>query len=227
MEQFLDAVESGNTEKVKQFLSIDPSYKDNLLIRRASALGFYDIVKLLLQDPRVDPGAYANEAIRMAVNGKHPRVVNLLLEDSRVNPADYHNQALRIAIASGNEEITDLLLSDSRVDWRELKAEQKENLIKKEKNKLKSQFTKNFLYLRRKSPTIKLDKKDYSAISNTLLKKIIYEAPYSVLCQVIKGSIPPIKLVALADILQIQYDKNTVSHEELCRQVGAVLSLMM
>ena len=43
-------------------------------------------VRLLLADPRVDPTARNNEAIRMARQNGHADVVRLLLADPRVEP---------------------------------------------------------------------------------------------------------------------------------------------
>src|SRR3989304_5945772 len=53
-----------------------------------------EVVKLLLQDPKVDPSDQNNYAIRLASRKGHVEVVKLLLQDSRVNPSDHNNEAI-------------------------------------------------------------------------------------------------------------------------------------
>ena len=43
-----------------------------------------DIVRLLLSDPRVNPGDYNNETIRLASKNGHMDIVRLLFSDTRV-----------------------------------------------------------------------------------------------------------------------------------------------
>jgi len=60
---------------------------------------------------------------------------------------------------------------------------------------------------------------EYKAlIPKSVRKNIAYQAPYEELCSLIKGEIPPIKLIALANLLKIQYDDN-ISWKELCGKV--------
>jgi hypothetical protein len=54
-------------------------------------LGHSKIVELLLEDERVHPGVFSNEALRHACMHGHLDVVKLLLQDKRVNPSDYGN----------------------------------------------------------------------------------------------------------------------------------------
>jgi ankyrin repeat protein len=73
-------------------------------------------VRLLLQDPRVDPSARNNVAIRFAAANGHLEVMPLLLQDHRVDPSARYNEAIREAARKGHLEIVRLLLQDPRVD---------------------------------------------------------------------------------------------------------------
>ena len=63
--------------------------------RTASWWGQTEVVRLLLQDERVDASAKSNHAIRVASAHGHVEVVKLLLSDTRVDPSDDSNYALR------------------------------------------------------------------------------------------------------------------------------------
>ena len=68
-------------------VGIDPTSNNNHAIKRAGEFGYFDIMKLLLSDPRVRPGNMNNYAIRKAAENGHTEIVKLLLADPRVNPA--------------------------------------------------------------------------------------------------------------------------------------------
>ena len=95
---------------------IDLGARSNYAIREASELGHYHEVKLLLQDPKVDPAADDNRAIRNASHFEHLAVVGILLQDPRVNPAACNNDAFRYASYDGHLAVVELLLQDPRVD---------------------------------------------------------------------------------------------------------------
>lgn len=83
---------------------------------QASELGYDDIVKILLQDERVDPSDYANRAISNASLNGHSEIIKLLLQDDRVNPASSNNYCIQMASLRGHLEVVRLLLQDERVD---------------------------------------------------------------------------------------------------------------
>ncbi|RKP15643.1 hypothetical protein ROZALSC1DRAFT_26229, partial [Rozella allomycis CSF55] len=62
----------------------------NFAIRCASEFGLADVVKRLLEDPRVDPSADGNDAIRKASVYGHAEVVKILIHDSRVESNIIH-----------------------------------------------------------------------------------------------------------------------------------------
>ena len=75
-----------------------------------------EVVKLLLQDPKVDPSYQYNYAIIWASFNGHIEVVKLLLQDPRVDPSDQDNESIRLASKYGYINIIKLLLQDPRVD---------------------------------------------------------------------------------------------------------------
>jgi ankyrin repeat protein len=72
-----------------------------------------DIVKLLFQDPRVNPADQEDEAITVACEEGHTEIFRLLLQDPRVTPTA---TLFRRACEMGRHEIVELLLQDPRVD---------------------------------------------------------------------------------------------------------------
>ena len=58
------------------------------LFTQACEYNQVEVVKLLLQDPRVDPSYQNNYAIILASENGHVEVVKLLLQDPRVDPND-------------------------------------------------------------------------------------------------------------------------------------------
>jgi len=124
--------------------SVDPTYSNNRALTEAAERGCVDVVKVLLQDPRinanggvftaavrsghlevvkvflkdsrVNPGASTNAALCAAAECGHLEIVKLLLLDERVNPADHHNAALSKAAGAGHLDVMRALLEDERVN---------------------------------------------------------------------------------------------------------------
>src|SRR3990170_2153039 len=71
-----------------------------------------EVVKLLLQDLRVDPSDQSNDAIIWASQSGHVEIVKLLLQDPRVDPSGKDNKAIGFAISLGHIEVVKLLLQD-------------------------------------------------------------------------------------------------------------------
>ena len=70
-------------------------------------------MKLLLNDPRVDPAVSNNVVIQYASSIGDVEVVKLLLEDPRVNPTANDNVAIRFASANGHVDVVNLLREKS------------------------------------------------------------------------------------------------------------------
>src|SRR3972149_12315787 len=81
----------------------------------ASQNGHYNVVKLLLEDKRINPADRYNWAIQLASFYGHYNIVKLLLGDNKVNPADDNNSAIQWASYNGHYNIVELLLEDKRV----------------------------------------------------------------------------------------------------------------
>ena len=82
-------------------IRVNPAADENNAIRWASQNGHLEVVKILLQDPRVDPGIFQNwllydkigrgakdnNPIRVASQMGHLEIVKLLMKDPRVDPS--------------------------------------------------------------------------------------------------------------------------------------------
>jgi len=118
-------------KKYKKY--IDIARKKNKAIRLSSKNGYIELVKLLLNDNRVNPdddGGYIFEhsddysiipylfqyPIILASRNNHADIVKLLLKDKRSDPAANNNQAINLASELGYVDIVKLLLQDKRVN---------------------------------------------------------------------------------------------------------------
>ena len=118
MDYFFRACESGEVATVASLLlSVDPSVDNNHAIKSASLFGQLEVVRLLLEDPRVDPNeCHLNSPLELACDHGHIEIVRLLLTDSRVDPSVGNNFPIQTASHFGYVEIVRLLLEDSRVN---------------------------------------------------------------------------------------------------------------
>jgi len=103
----------------------------------------------------------------------------------------------------------------------------KNRLLKDVEIKLKNYLGTTLLTISNISPKMRIEGQEYkNLIPKSVRKNIVYQAPYEELCSLIKGEIPPIKLIALANLLKIQYDDN-ISWKELCGKVKFTLLQML
>ena len=72
--------------------------------------GHLEVVKLLLANDKVDPGADSNYAIKWASNYGHLEVVKLLLANDKVDPSADNNSAILSAYQKGHLEVVKLLI---------------------------------------------------------------------------------------------------------------------
>ncbi|KAJ3082092.1 hypothetical protein HDU99_003666 [Rhizoclosmatium hyalinum] len=98
--------------------SFDPSQHKNRSIRWAALSFDIESVRLLLQDPRVDPSACDNEAIlSCAFNHAQSTVLlDVLLSDHRIDPKALDNLLIRTAASQKNHGLVCRLLQDPRMD---------------------------------------------------------------------------------------------------------------
>ena len=74
-----------------------------------------NLVKLLLNNPKVDPTEHFNNAIRISSRKGYLKIVDLLLKDKRVDPSDFFNGAFTQAYFENHINILKLLWKDKRV----------------------------------------------------------------------------------------------------------------
>ncbi|NDA63205.1 MAG: hypothetical protein EBX50_14370 [Chitinophagia bacterium] len=106
----LDAIASNNRSLVMFLLEPfeghpDPSELYQFPIGYACGMGHIEIVRLLLKDPRVDPGAHNNSAMCHAVYSEYPDIVRLLLTYETVDPTIQDNLVLNYAVQHGYIDI--------------------------------------------------------------------------------------------------------------------------
>ena len=82
----------------------------------ASRNGRVEMVKILLNDNRVDPSARNNEAITWASENGNLNIARLLLADPRTDPSTDDNLPIKVASEKGNLNVVRLLLADFRTD---------------------------------------------------------------------------------------------------------------
>ncbi|KAJ3272278.1 hypothetical protein HDV01_005817 [Terramyces sp. JEL0728] len=90
---------------------VDPGALQNEGLKNACLNGHVDVVKILLDDYRIDPtyGICCNESL---VYG----VVKVLLEDSRIDPTTNDYYAIFLAYSNEKYPVVEYLLNDARVD---------------------------------------------------------------------------------------------------------------
>lgn len=76
---------------------------DNQVLELASTKGHVDVVRLLLQDPRVDPTYPENACLKLSVTYNRPDVVYLLLQDSMIDPNIQNSYVVQWVIKSNQE----------------------------------------------------------------------------------------------------------------------------
>jgi len=87
-EQLLAACTAGDASTFTRLATlVDVSFDCNLPLRTAASQGHAEIVYRLLKDPRTDPTACNNSALRASLGNEHLDVIVLLLADRRVRQA--------------------------------------------------------------------------------------------------------------------------------------------
>ncbi len=60
-----------------------------------------EVVKLLLEDSRIDPTTFGNNIMRMVVENGRSKIAKVLFQNTGVNPSDHDNRL--IIAASGRD----------------------------------------------------------------------------------------------------------------------------
>lgn len=101
---------------ITEMIQTDPTFDSQYMLRYACLEGEFDIVDLLLQDPRVNPSVQDNIPIKYASEHGFTNIVERLLRDPRVDPSAEKQYALKEACFNNRAETIKALLQDPRVD---------------------------------------------------------------------------------------------------------------
>lgn len=232
----LDAARDGNLNMVKRFIEKGVNIEttdDNgwTALQIASRQGHLDIVKYL-----VNKGANVNREdnfswspLTEAAWNNHVEIVKYLVDYgadiNAITPS-----GMDLVYIADTREYPELLkfLIKRGADWTSVSDNSIFlNILKEETNNLKSGLTRDYLTLEQSTPqTVTGEGKVKSAIPKNLLLKSVYENPYQELCTKINKDYPPIKLLALANILKIDYDID-ISWTNLCDKTKQALYLLL
>ena len=203
----------------------------NRKIFNASAKGNINRVKKLIENgANLDHiNSYGETPLFWATYYGNFDVVKYLTEHgANVNQTSNDGSTpLILAINKSRLEIVKEL-TEHGADWSTIKNHSIfEEIIKEHTNKLKSELSQNYLTLERSSPqTITAEGKVKSSLPKNLLLKTVYENPYQELCSSIDGKLPPIQLIALANILKLDYSID-ITWRDLCNRIKNVLYLLL
>ena len=95
-------------DMIKILLPRVPPEFSNFALKEACRLGRLKMVELLLQDPRVDPSARSNRAIRIASQNGFSRIVERLLKEPSVLKSNLHS-SVKISRIYNQSKITSML----------------------------------------------------------------------------------------------------------------------
>lgn len=110
----------GSLDTVKLLIK-DPTIRlgslDSTILCTALFNHRVEIIKVLLESERTDPGCRDNLPIRVACENNYVEITRILLADrsGRVDPTCIENLPLKYACVKGHTEIVRLLLEDNRV----------------------------------------------------------------------------------------------------------------
>lgn len=230
-ERLVEASENGDINMVKRLIQIGATSYD-IALKEASLFGHLEIVKYLIEKG-ANIQANNNLALRMAVMNKHLDIVKYLIE----NGADIHinnEYILRKATELNHLEMIKYLIENG-ANWYLIKNRPIfKEILKQETNNLKNILTTNYITLNQYNPEIDIGSNIKYKIPKSLLLKTVYEVPYQQYCSAINGKVPPIQLIALANILQQNTkDKNKLDYNidiswfELCDKIKHALYLLL
>lgn len=92
---------------------IDITRNHNEAFRLAAEFGYFDLVKELLQNPKINPSDSKNWAIKAAIKNGHLKVVKELLKNNQIDPDI--SQTLNLAVKYGHYQIAKELLNSKRL----------------------------------------------------------------------------------------------------------------
>lgn len=228
-EELKNASEKGDINMIKTLLQNGTNIHagDDIALRLASAVGHLDTVKYLVEQG-ADIHAMDDHAVRWAAEYGHLQVVKYLVEQGADINTKF-NYALRKAAKEGHVKVVKYLIEQG-ADWLYIQDSPIfTEMLKQETNKLKNILTNNYMVLQQSSQIDIGDNIKYK-MPKSLLLKSVYEAPYRQYCSNINGNIPPIQLIALANILQQNNKLNynlDIYWIDLCDKIKHALFLLL
>ena len=155
--------------------------------------------------------------------GTNLQIVKYLTEHG----ADTSRIDLRDVFHTANENVIRYLLKHG-ANWSNFDGYSAfREVLREETKELKQNLVRNYITLEKSTPQkITADGKVKSLLPKNLLLKTVYEVPYQQYCSSVKGKIPPIQLIALANILKLDYDLD-ISWIDLCDKVKHILYLLL
>ena len=114
-----NAVLKNDIFQVKKYLKnkdIDISCNENQLLYLAVDMLNFDIVKLLLNDPRVNAGDYDNRCFIEACKNGSNEIIKLLMNNPNVDISVDNSLSFILVSQQGNIEIIKLLLKEESID---------------------------------------------------------------------------------------------------------------
>jgi hypothetical protein len=95
--------------KEKQGLTLEEIFLE--LVRKGNIV----YVRYMLNDIRLNPSCFENEAIILSVIHQKYNILELLMMDQRMDPSDQNNLALRIALTEKNHRLINKLFENKKV----------------------------------------------------------------------------------------------------------------
>ena len=197
----------------------------------AAYVGLLDVVEYLIEhgaDPNI-PNNHNETPLYIASFAGRLDIVRYLIENNAdPNIVTSDDSPLSAAERYGHYHVAKYLIKMG-ADTSTL--DRNSNLFKEvlrdETNKLKKELTQNYISIEKGSPqTITAEGKIKSLIPKNLLLKTIYEKPYQEYCSSVDGELPPIQLIALANILKLDYNID-ISWSDLCDRIKNILYLLL
>jgi ankyrin repeat protein len=193
---------------------------------------FLDVVKVLVENGADINKAnyYGNTPLKYAVSyirntpNKRTDVLKYLLEQGVYVNAK--NNMGATVLKTSSFDLDDIpvfkLLLEYGADWKDIKNKAiLQHILKEETAKVREELFQSYLAFKRVSPQYRADGKYYSEIPREIAKSLAYEKIYSELCTVIPRNNPPLKLLALAIVLDRDYNiEIKESWSELCQRVS-------
>ncbi len=119
MESLIIAALHGNVEIVKIMLNDPRVVPNDKVLQYACEGGNTDIVKILLEYENMDPNSAQNYCVQIASKNGHHEIIEYLLNDRRFDKDDKNNlrYALEMAAINGHHKIVESLLKCTDITY--------------------------------------------------------------------------------------------------------------